>query len=342
MPWFWGGSNQNDPTKSLDADLKQFLKEQQPKPYVPIEAPSKDVEEPKKIESLQASLPKTTEGFADRPLPKESLFQDGRYKDLWKTYVPQAEIAAAADTPIDHVINARRDRRTSTHQAAQENCAFEQELQRKCLGIGLTGSVKSKMTMCRAETKTFNRCYQLQAQFMQALGYMGTSKASPEDDEKIQMHADKLYHRMMDYEEALEDARLNNRPIPPLASVFDPSRPAPSIEQFKISPGAAKKLKTPLNDLSPHERELAVRAVLREVQISDDDAQDFFERTTTMSEDRQKRQTMAVGIFGEVIGKFLIADPPKKPTTQEAGEQDLKDIWANDRASARPQRHNKS
>ena len=333
MPWFCGGSNQDDPTKSLDADLKQFLKEQQPKPYVPVDAPPKVVEPPTKFIGPQASLPKTTEGFEERPLPKESLFQDGRYKDLWKTYVPQAELAAAAATPVEHVINARKDRRTGIHRAALENCAFEQELQRACLGSGFAGSIKSRMTMCRAETKTFNRCYQLQAKFLQALGYMASSTTTDVDEEQVQMHADKLYHRMMDYEEALESARLNNQPIPPLSSVFDPRRPAPTIEQFTLPETAKRKLKTPLNDLPPHERELAARAALSEANLTNEDADEFFKYTTTMNEYRQRRQTWAVKAFGEAIGKFLIPDPPKQPGTMRQAEQTSRDVWSNERSS---------
>ena len=335
MPWFWGGNNQDDPTKSLDADLKQFLKEQQPKPYVPIEVPSREAEEPKKVKGPPDSLPATTEGFEERPLPKESLFQDGRYKHLWKTYVPQAEIAAAAATPVEHVINARKDRRTGIHRAALENCAFEQELQRGCLGNGFAGSIKSRMTMCRAETKTFNRCYQLQAKFLQALGYMGSSTTTDDDEERIQMHADKLYHRMMDYEEALEDARLNNRPIPPLSSVFDPDRPAPAAEQINLPDLVERKLKTPLHDLPPHERELAARAALQEAKLTNEDADDFFKYTTTMNEGRQKRQTWAVNVFGEAIGKFLIPDPPKEPGSQRPTDEVARDVWANDGSSTR-------
>ncbi len=345
MPWFWGGSNQDDPTKSLDADLKQFLKEQQPKPYVPVDAPPKEVEAPKNFQSSQVSLPKSTEGFEERPLPKESLFQDGRYKDLWKTYVPQAELAATAATPVEHVINARKDRRMGIHRAALENCVFEQELQRACLGSGFAGSIKSRMTMCRAETKTFNRCYQLQAKFLQALGYMASSTTTDLDEEQVQMHADKLYHRMMDYEESLESARLNHQPIPPLSSVFDPEQPAPTIEQFTLPETVKRKLRTPLNDLPPHERELAARAALQEAKITNEDADDFFKYTTTMNEDRQKRQTWAVKAFGEAIGKFLIPDPPKQPGTMRQVGQMSRDVWVNDgssdRVSTRTQQHGK-
>lgn len=334
MPWFWGGGNQNDPAKSLNADLKQFLEDQHPRPYRPTEVPLQ-VSEEVKLPEVPKSLPDTTKSAEERPLPRESLFQDGRYKDLWKTYVPQSELVAATSNPVDQVISARKDRRAGIHRAALENCVFEQELQRNCLGGGLSGSVKSKMTMCHAETKTFNRCYQLQAKFMQALGYLASSGTTDEEEERIQMHADKLYHRMMDYEEALEDARRNNQPIPPLSSVFDPNRPAPTVEQFGLPEHIARKLKTPLEELPPQERELAARAALREARMVEENAEDFFKYTTTMNEERQKRQASASRIFGEVIGKFLIPDPPQEPGNKRSPMEAAREVWANEGHSNR-------
>ena len=335
MPWFWGSSSQDDPAKSLDADLKQFLKEQQPRPYQPAEAASKQEEKPSPANKVQPPRPDTNKSFEERPLPRESLFQDGRYKDLWKTYTPAADIAAASATPVEHVISARKDRRAGIHRASLENCAFEQQLQRTCLGGGLRATVKQRLTMCSAETKTFNRCYQLQAKFLQALGYLGSSGSSDEDEERIQMHADKLYHRMMDYEEQLDNARLNDQPLPPLSSVFDPNKPAPTIEQFNLSDHAEQKLKVPLRDLPPHERELMARAALSEAKITNEAAEDFFKYTTTMNAERQKRQAWAQKTFGDAIGKFLIPDPPQEPGKERADISPGRDVWTNDRSTAR-------
>src|SRR5271163_585387 len=245
MGWFWEGkSNRRDPTESLSPDLKEFLKEQQPRPYVATQAPAPE----EKPERPQVALPDTNRQYDDRPLPKESLFQDGRYKDIWKTYIPQDEIMAATTTPVDRIIAARKDRRQLIQRAAMENCAFENELQLTCLHAGdLVSRTKARLTMCRQETKSFNRCFQLQAKFLQALGYMTSTTTSDEDEERIQMHADKLYHRMMDYENAVAEAKLNGDPIPPLSSLFNPSRPAPSLEQLDLPKGLELRLKKPLD-----------------------------------------------------------------------------------------------
>lgn len=326
MSWFWGKKKDDDPTKSLDSDLKQFLDSQQPKPYSPstpaVPAPPKEDPRPEHV-------PTASE---ERPLPKESLYQDGRYKDLWKTYVPHERIEQAVSNPAQRVMDAKKDRKASLSQAALENCAFEEELKRNCFREGDSlNKLRARLTLCNRETKAFNRCFQLQAKFLQALGYRGNAYGSVEEDEAIQMHADKLYHRMMDYEAAVDEAKATGKPVPPLTSVFNPSRPAPTIEEISLPSNLASGLNKSLLQMPPHERELAARAVLQETKISQQYAQDFFAYTTTLNEGRQDRQKKLVAVFGETLGKFFIADAPDE---QEIPKIDPKtyerDIWKND------------
>jgi hypothetical protein len=340
MGWFWGKSSQDDPAKALDDDLKDFLKEQQPRPYIPADAPP---EPPKPRQNFDPTPkpPVATPDNAiispeDRPLPKESLFQDGRYKHIWKTYVPQDEIVAATTTPVERVLSARKDRNSTIHRAALENCAFEEEMQQICFkGGNLSDRVRGRMTMCRTETKAFNRCYQLQAKFLQALGYMASYSTSAEDEEKIQMHADKLYHRMMDYEAEVEEAKRNNAPVPPLSSLFNPDRPAPTIEQMALPKAMEDKMKKPLHEYPPHERELAARAALQEARLTDVYADDMFKYSVTMNEDRKARQAWLTRIFGEPIGKFLIPDPVREPQLKPySAEQLEREIWKDGGAPA--------
>jgi hypothetical protein len=314
MGWFWWQANaKNDPTKSLSPDLKTFLKDQQPRPYVPADALEPSPGPAEQPQKPPAVLPDTNRKAEDRPLPRESLFQDGRYKDIWKTYTPQDEIAATTTSPLDRIISARKDRREMIHRAALENCAFEEEIQQNCFINGdFKNRARARMTMCRQETKAFNRCFQLQAKFLQALGYLTSANTSDEDEEKIQMHADKLYHRMMDYENAVEEAKLNDDPIPPLSSLFDPARPAPSLDQLDLPKGMERQMKKPLHELPPHERELAVRAALQEAKMAHLYKEDFQTYAVEMNEKRKERQQWLIKQFGEPIGKFIIPDLPKE------------------------------
>jgi hypothetical protein len=325
MGWFWWPTkDDNDPTKSLSPDLKDFLKDQQPRPYVPADAPEQPPEPVEEPQKPPQTLPDTNRKVEDRPLPRESLFQDGRYKDIWKTYTPQDEIAAASTSPLDRIISARKDRREMIHRAALENCAFEEEIQKNCFTSGnLKNRARARMTMCRKETKAFNRCFQLQAKFLQALGYLTSGNSSDEDEERIQMHADKLYHRMMDYENAVAEAKLNGGPIPPLSSLFNPTRPAPSLEQLDLPKGLELGMKKPLHELPPHERELAVRAALQEAKMAHLYKEDFQNYAVEMNEKRKERQQWLIKQFGEPIGKFIIPDPPKEPGVQPYSMEDL-------------------
>jgi hypothetical protein len=52
---------------------------------------------------------------------------------------------------------------------------------------------------------------------------------------------------------------------------------------------------------------------MQEAQVTNTSADDLSKYTTTMNEERQKRQAWTIGTFGEVIGKFLIPDPSQEP-----------------------------
>ena len=287
MGWFWGGdrsNNSNDPTKSLSPELKEFLDSQQPRPYIPAEAPASRASPPPTSPTSSPKRPfrnsatptadnAAAGSAAESPndgdkavVPPQSLFPDGRYAHLWSTYTPPNAPETNTETPIERMVSSQKERRDYMHRAALENCAFEHEMQQTCLTSGSAAQrAKARVTMCREETKAFNRCYSLQGKFLQALGYMGGGRAGGytgrraggnnetgeigddlkpiadeddqdgETDEVIQMHADKLYHRMMDYEASVAEARRQGRPIPPLSSVFNSSRPSPSIEQLLTS-----------------------------------------------------------------------------------------------------------
>lgn len=332
MSWLWGKKSEQDPTKSLDSDLKQFLDSQQPKPYTTTT--EQQIQQVGKPKTVEVELPKTTPiSDPEEPaVPKESLFQDGRYKDLWKTYVPQKELVEISSTPAERIMNAKKDRKASLSEAALENCAFEEELKRNCFTQGDSlNRIRARMTLCNRETKAFNRCFQLQAKFLQALGYQESPRSDAEVDERIQMHADKLYHRMMDYEAAVEEAKAAGKPVPPLTSVFNSDRPSPTIEQINLPPNIAKGLTTPLSKLPPHERELAARAILQETKVAQTQADDFFKATTTMNEGRERRQKALVDAFGVTLGKFFIPDAPKEHEIDTLDTKTLeRDFWKDD------------
>ena len=209
----------NDPLKDLDPSLKHFLEKESPVKYSPPAPPPPEAS-PQSSETSLDSAENTITSLNDDSatthlsVPKESLFQDGRYAHLWKTYTPQHEIESAYRTDqekMTDILSAYKDRKRSIGKAALENCSFEQSALYDCWR---EGSIKDTMTMCRKENRKFNRCYEMQSKFLKALGYMSSWERPREVDEGIQLHADELYYRMLDQEKAVEEAKAAGLPEP--------------------------------------------------------------------------------------------------------------------------------
>ncbi|KAL8773227.1 MAG: hypothetical protein Q9209_001904 [Squamulea sp. 1 TL-2023] len=224
MGWFSGwfsssndsssSTDSNDPLRDLDPTLRDFLEKESPVKYKTSAPPPRPPAPQAALEttSQQASTDNTT---STTPIvPPESLYQDGRYAHLWSTYKSRGEVEAATKSDQEKlmdVLEGYKSRKAMIGKAALENCALEQAAISDCYQ---SGSLASKMTMCRKENGAFNRCYTMQARFLKALGYLSAHDRPPEIDERIQMHADKLYHRMLDQERAVEEAKKSNLPIP--------------------------------------------------------------------------------------------------------------------------------
>lgn len=154
--------------------------------------------------------------------------------------------------------------------------------------------------------------------FLQALGYAGSFQYDEDREERIQMHADKLYHQMIDYEKRLDEAKAAGQEPPPLQSLFNPGA---ETRQRKASdwpepielPGgeeipAGFKPSRAWNQLTPHERELEVRsrhAQLEQQKLYTQEASSFLEFREKTKQKRQESRDKAVSWFGETVGKWI-------------------------------------
>ncbi|KAK3329592.1 hypothetical protein B0H66DRAFT_597167 [Apodospora peruviana] len=231
--WFGGNSDSNDsdPLRRLDPKLREFLQKESPVKYTKAtsddiskqQLQNKEKQEKLALEKQQQAAIPTTENDQPPKVPKESLFQDGRYAHLWKNYRPLGAIEAEAKN--DHeklmdVLEAFKDRKAMIGRAALENCADEQMDWNSCMK---SGSVRARMTMCSTEVKKFEHCYMTQTRLLKALGYLSAYR-SPEVDEQIQMHADALYHRIVEQEAAIDQAKKEGKPVPSFQSVLGQER----------------------------------------------------------------------------------------------------------------------
>ncbi|KAL8847892.1 MAG: hypothetical protein Q9221_007067 [Calogaya cf. arnoldii] len=273
MGWFsgWFGSNTstksntNDPLRDLDPTLRDFLDKESPVKYQtsappPSPPPPKAAHEPTSEQASNNGDPPSTASV----VPPESLYQDGRYAHLWSSYRSRGEIESETKTDQEKlmdVLEAYKSRKAMIGKAALENCALEQTALSECFTNGSWGQT---MTMCRAENGAFTRCYTMQARFLKALGYLSAHDRPAEVDERIQMHADKLYHRMLDQERAVEAAKKSGLPIPEFPPLIDPSNsPAPTTSTGQPVSASAASLLSSAQPMSYDEsRDMYLKRIL--------------------------------------------------------------------------------
>lgn len=172
MGWFWGPadndggkkSQSQDPLRNLDPSLRDFLAKESPirydtkPPTPPPSAPSTAIKPP-------APTPVANPAAnGDTPkAPPQSLYQDGRYAHLWKTYQSQSDVESESKSDqekINDVLEGYKQRKAEIGRAALENCALEQWQVNECFQ---NGGWSSRLTLCRTENRELERCYMMQA-----------------------------------------------------------------------------------------------------------------------------------------------------------------------------------
>lgn len=232
MGWFWDTKPRSggDATSKLDPSLQDFLSKESSSQAASSQPVAIAKETPRSAEGASTTYrsqlglptsPNNPSTTAEQPsVPAESLYQDGRYAHLWTTYRPQTAIEASGKTDQDRladVVDVYRDRKAAIGRAALENCVMEQIAEAECFSHG---GWKKMMGMCRTENKAFNRCYTMQSRFLKALGYLSNEFVGPEEEEKIQMHADRLYHEMLAREKAIAEATEKGVEVPTFAPLL--------------------------------------------------------------------------------------------------------------------------
>lgn len=101
---------------------------------------------------------------------------------------------------------------------------------------------------------------------LKALGYLNALDRTPEMDEKIQLHADKLYHRMMEQEQAIEQAKKEDKPIPKFEPVLPRQGTDDAAEPALMSENAKKKAAEKLKGMSELERAAELAATEAEMR----------------------------------------------------------------------------
>ncbi|TID23082.1 Cysteine--tRNA ligase [Venturia nashicola] len=260
MGWLWGSASQTaDEVKNLDPSLRDMLDKQISKPSVPPPKPAT----PYLDQVTTAPTPSRTTTTNSTPkVPPQSQFQDGRYAELWKNYKPLAQIEDAAKTDQQRMRDLMEDQESKKAflgMMALENCAMEQWAEHECL----TGPASvSRALLCRAENRAFTRCFETQSKLLKALGYMSVID-QPEEAEKVQMHADRLWQRIVEQEKAIDEAKKNDQPIPKFQTVLPRKDISPASD---LSQELRKALEKRVKGMDPQQRAIEEAAFAAEIE----------------------------------------------------------------------------
>ncbi|KAM3083921.1 hypothetical protein ACMFMG_001973 [Clarireedia jacksonii] len=306
MGWLWGAPNgddknkNQDPLKNLDPSLREFLAKESPVKYESV----KSTDPPASGSSTSTSSPVTNtasttsanDDTTQSSVPAQSLYKDGRYAHLWKTYQPQTEIETAAKSDaekIQDVIEGYNYRKAEIGRAALENCALEQCDVNECFR---SGGWQARLTMCREQNKKLERCYTMQGKFLRALGYLSTFDRPQEVDERIQMHADTLYHRMLDQEQQIEAAKAEGRPVPTFPPLLSQAKSSPTptiqnkLQASELPTKVQLQFKKRLEGLNAEEREVEERAIRAEIEAGEQVAAQLGSIYKKQDEERRQRK----------------------------------------------------
>lgn len=196
MGWFFSSESSDDdkatdPVSKLEPSLREYLQSQYTKSTTNTTPPL----------APQSTPPSTQESTTQ---PQGQPAYGNRYAHLWKTYQPNAgEGAKSQQEQLADVLQAHRTRKAAIGQAALENCAEVQWELNECYR---NGGLWGRLTSCSRQVKKMDECYSTQLSFLQVLGYMSDFTRPAEVDEKIQMHADKLYQEQLAEDKILEEA----------------------------------------------------------------------------------------------------------------------------------------
>ncbi|KAI1459592.1 hypothetical protein F4805DRAFT_420886 [Annulohypoxylon moriforme] len=291
MGWWnslWSSNTTDDPLRSLDPKLREFLEKESPVKY---NTAQQEVEESRQKQNQK----KNEDENANRDTPKvppQSQFQDGRYAHIWKTYRPLADIEA--ETKSDHeklmdVLEGYKERKGQIGKAALENCAIEQFDWRTCMN---NPTVSERLTMCRDQIKKFEKCYMMQTRLLKALGYLSTYNRSPEIEEEIQLHADTLYQRFLSQEAEINAAKQEGRPVPkfpPLVPHIHPQIQQPQ-QQEELTAEQQEVLMERLKKVSEEDRAAEEVAIRAEWRAKSEVASQVEELWKKQDMDRQERK----------------------------------------------------
>ena len=132
------------------------------------------------------------------------------------------------------------------------------------------------------------------------------------------MHADSLYHRMLDQEKATEEAKAEGRPIPTFPSLLSqkatrtPINTTPNatsetnhVQASDLAPKIQEAFKKRLEGLSDDERILEERAIKAEIQAGEQVAGHLTTIFERQEAERKKRKDDGKETIGDKVASIF-------------------------------------
>jgi len=163
----------------------------------------------------------------------------------------------------------------------------------------------------------------MQSRFLKALGYLSTMR-SDEEEERIQMHADKLYHEMLAREREDEAAQKEGREVPALPPLISPESTTKALgeesawakarqkalemgEKNNLSaytPEKQERILKQIEGLSQRERELELQLIAAESRAQLEYADRIREQLQVEREHRHDRRDRGKETVGDTIKRL--------------------------------------
>lgn len=140
---------------------------------------------------------------------------------------------------------------------------------------------------------------------LKALGYLSVYDRPAAVDEEIQLHADALYHRMLDQEAAVEKAKAEGTPIPQFAPVFPRATAAEQADGTPLDAETQKLWKEKLDKLPEEDRAAEAEAIRAELRAKAEMASKVKDLWQEQAEQRKARREQGQETIGDKITGFF-------------------------------------
>jgi hypothetical protein len=156
--------------------------------------------------------------------------------------------------------------------------------------------------------RRLDRCYAVNQRLLRALGYLSAWDRPPEVEERIQMHADKLYQNMLAQERAEAEARERGEVVQPKEEPKTQDQKEgtglPAIVE-ELRPRIRERFADKLAKMKPEERALEERALAMEMIAGKDVARRVMDLQQERLDEKAERKKQGKETVSDKVSSLL-------------------------------------